>query len=74
MWGLYCLQITREAEEKTGKYISSLLKQLEQQLGLHAFIFVAYKDTQDEVKISEYVLSEDSPAKSDDFKVLNPRE
>ena len=70
MWGLYRLQITREAEEKTGKYISSLLKQL----GLHAFIFVAYKDTQDEVKISEYVLSEDNPAKSDDFKVLNPRE
>ena len=45
----------REAQEKTGKYVHAILKQLEQQLGVHAVILVAYKDTQEQVKVSEWV-------------------
>jgi hypothetical protein len=43
----------REAKEKTGKYVHAILKQLEQQLGVHAVVLVAYKDTQEQVKVSE---------------------
>ena len=43
----------REAEEKAGKYVHAVLKQLEQQLGVHAVVLVAYKDTQEQVKVSE---------------------
>ena len=51
----------REAEEKTGKYIYAVLKQLKQQLGVRAVVFVAYKDTKEEIKISEYVHSKKLP-------------
>jgi hypothetical protein len=64
----------REAEEKTGKYVHSLLKQLEQQLGVHAVMFVAYKDTNDEIKVSEYVFSKHTTTMANIFKALNPRE
>ena len=63
----------REAEEKTGKYIYAVLKQLEQQLGVRAVVFVAYKDTKEEIKISEYVHSENCLTKSNIFKALKPR-
>lgn len=74
MLRLFCLQPVREAEEKTGKYVHSLLKQLEQQLGVHAVMFVAYKDSNDDIKISEYVFSEHTTAMANIFKALNPRE
>ena len=35
----------------------AVLKQLERQLGVHAVLVVAYKDTEGGVKISEYVPS-----------------
>lgn len=40
-----------------GKYAMSFLKQFERQLGAHAVLVVTYKNTQGEVKISEYVSS-----------------
>ena len=44
-----------EATEKTGKYVRSVLDQLERRLGVHAMVFVTYKDVKGEIKISEYV-------------------
>jgi hypothetical protein len=44
-----------EAEEKAGKYVAAVLKQLERQLSMHAMVFVAYQDTAGAVKVSEYV-------------------
>ena len=46
-----------EATEKTGRYIRSVLDQLEHRLGVHAVMFVTYKDVEGEIKISEYVCS-----------------
>jgi hypothetical protein len=66
--------ITSEAEEKTGKYIHSALKQLEQQLGVHAVVLVTYQDTEGEVKISEYVYSKHNVAQPKIFKALSHRE
>jgi hypothetical protein len=43
----------RLAEEKTGKYAMSLLKQLENHLGTHAVLLVAYQDTKGELKVLE---------------------
>jgi hypothetical protein len=44
-----------EAEEKAGKYVAAVSKQLERQLSMHAMVFVAYQDTAGAVKVSEYV-------------------
>ena len=62
-----------EAEERAGKYIASLLKQLESHLGVHAMVFVAYQDTAGAVKISEYVCLMFSSVKANTCKDLNPQ-
>ena len=54
-----------EATEKTGKYVQSVLEQLERALGVHALVLVAYQDDSGAVKISEYVYSKFSSAGSD---------
>jgi hypothetical protein len=43
--------------EKTGKYVQSILDQLEHQLGVHAVVLVTYQDIKGDVKISECVSS-----------------
>ena len=56
-WSLFALLTNNpsEATEKTGKYVRSILDQLELRLGVHAVMFVTYKDVEGEIKISEYV-------------------
>ena len=46
-----------EVTEKTGKYVCSVLEQLKKRLGVHAVMFVTYRDIEGEVKISECVCS-----------------
>ena len=43
----------REAQQKTGKYVMLFLEHLKRHLGVHAFVFVAYQDEEEAVKISE---------------------
>ena len=52
----------------------SVLKQLEWQLGVHAVLIVTYKDTEGEVKISEYVPSKCRWPEPDILKVLSLRD
>jgi len=58
-WSLFSLLTNNpsEATEKTGRYVRSALDQLELRLGVHAVIFITYKDVKGEIKISEYVCS-----------------
>ena len=44
-----------EAMKKTGKYVQSILEQLERALGVHALVLVTYQDESGDVKISECV-------------------
>ena len=69
-----CAQLINypSAAEKTGKFVASALKQLDTQLGIHALVLIAYRDTKGEVKISEYVYIESSLSKPDTRKGLNP--
>jgi hypothetical protein len=46
-----------EAAGKTGKYVRSVLEQLERGLGVHAMVLVTYQDESGEIKISECVHS-----------------
>ena len=80
-WSVFLLQVSKfcspiingpsEATEKTGKYVQSVLEQLERALGVYALVLVAYQDDLGAVKISEYVYSKFSLADSDVYIVLN---
>lgn len=61
------------AEEKTGKYVTSILSQLEKQLGIHVVMFVTYQDSHGDVKISEYVCLAAASLNLTASKGLNPK-
>ena len=62
------------ATKKTGKYIQSVLEQLERELGIHAMVLVTYKDEGGDVKISEYVPSRFDSTDPNACKALRLRE